>query len=824
LRGRSAAELRVRGAQALHARAERAGLSPQRRLPSDRAFFRLLDPARCGGEEMTAERLLAHFRARTRPGFFAAFDDATTTRAELQRRFGAARDALVARADAITQGRFDLLGRSGLDFGSPVDWQLEPTSGARAPLVHWSAIDFLDPLVCGDKKFTWELNRQQYFMTLGRAYWHTGDERYAETFAAHAAHWLDANPPKLGINWASSLEVALRAISWLWALHFFRAAPALTPALFLHLLKGLYAHARHVETYLSTYFSPNTHLTGEALGLYYVGALLPEFKRARRWRETGARVLLGQLDRHVKPDGVYLEHSTYYQRYTADFYTHFLLLARATDEPLAAADAHKLEAKLTALLDHLMYVTRPDGTTPLIGDDDGGRLAPLDDRPADDFRATLAAAACVFARGDYKHVAAAAPESLLWLLGVAGLQVYDALPAHEPAHTSRAFPDGGYYVMRDGWTPTADFMLLDGGPHGAPALNHAHAHADALGFDLAAAGRTLLVDPGTYTYTGARAWRDHFRTSPAHNTLTVDGESSSVPAGPFRWQHAADASTHAWHTHTRFDYFAATHDGYARLADPVTHERAVLFLKDDYWLIRDRVRAAGPHRYELNFQLAPGVAADAEEDDGAAALDATVDSGGVLRATVDGAPALTVCAFTDGGAWRVAEGWVSRCYGARTHAPACRYEVAAEGAQEFVTCLLPAAAAGRYEIRRAHATAAHAYELRAADGGRDLLLIRDHAAALDDSRVTANGDDSHATIVALVSDFEWTWARFDRDGALAELILIGGRACAFDGQPIIKSDALIAYAYARRDGAELIVETDAGARRVALNDSHAVVS
>src|SRR5205085_3460999 len=120
------------------------------------------------------------------------------------------------------------------------------------------------------------------------------------------------NPPKLGINWASSLEVAFRAISWLWALHFFRDAAALTPPLYLRLLKSLYAHARHVETYLSTYFSPNTHLTGEALGLYYTGTLLPEFKRAAHWRKLGARILLAQLARHVKPDGVYLEHSTYY--------------------------------------------------------------------------------------------------------------------------------------------------------------------------------------------------------------------------------------------------------------------------------------------------------------------------------------------------------------------------------------------------------------------------------------------------------------------------------------------------------------------------------
>ncbi|HYX41431.1 MAG TPA: heparinase II/III family protein, partial [Pyrinomonadaceae bacterium] len=399
-----------------------------------------------------------------------------------------------ARADAIKAGKFDLLGQRALTFGAPIDWHLEPTSGVRAPLVHWSKIDYLDPRVAGDKKFTWELNRHQHFMTLGRAYWQTNDETYAETFVAHVESWMDANPPKLGINWASSLEVSFRAIAWLWALHFFKDAKALTPSVLLRLLKFLYAHARHIETYLSTYFSPNTHLTGEALGLFYLGTLLPEFKRAQRWRKLGARILLAELDRHIKPDGVYFEHATYYHRYTADFYTHFLLLAEANDDPLLNDARRKLEAKLTALYDHLLYITRPDGTTPYIGDDDGGRLAPLDERAPDDFRATLAVAAALFARGDYKFVAGDAPEDVLWLLGAQGLNIYDALAAHAPADESRAFAASGYYVMRDGWTREANYMLVDGGPHGAHEINCGHAHADALAFNLAARGRTLLVD------------------------------------------------------------------------------------------------------------------------------------------------------------------------------------------------------------------------------------------------------------------------------------------------------------------------------------------
>ncbi|MGH9764761.1 MAG: heparinase II/III family protein, partial [Blastocatellia bacterium] len=101
-----------------------------------------------------------------------------------------------------------------MDFGYPINWRLEPTSGKETPLTHWSRIDYLDPSVAGDKKITWELNRHSHFITLGQAYVMTGDEAYAQAFVGQASSWMDQNPPNLGINWSSSLELAFRSISW----------------------------------------------------------------------------------------------------------------------------------------------------------------------------------------------------------------------------------------------------------------------------------------------------------------------------------------------------------------------------------------------------------------------------------------------------------------------------------------------------------------------------------------------------------------------------------------------------------------------------------
>ena len=79
-------------------------------------------------------------------------------------------------------------------------------------------------------------------MTLGQAYWLTRDERYERVFATHLEAWMDANPPKDGVNWASSLEVAYRAIAWLWALELFRDSPLLTVEVVTRMLKYLCIH------------------------------------------------------------------------------------------------------------------------------------------------------------------------------------------------------------------------------------------------------------------------------------------------------------------------------------------------------------------------------------------------------------------------------------------------------------------------------------------------------------------------------------------------------------------------------------------------------
>ena len=589
-------ELACRGRQAALKRLDRI-TTFRRPVPLS---GRLLEELREPGLDGAAETLLARLRATCSDRFFAGVVSTETPRL-ITERMPAARDGAIAAAEAVSQGRFDLLGYRGLFFGDPVDWHLDPISGRRAPAKHWSRLDPVDADRVGDTKLVWELNRHQWMVRLGQAYRLTEDERYAAAFARYIRAWMRANPPGIGINWASSLEVSVRLIAWCWALFLFLESDALSPELFLDMLGGICAHASHTERYLSYYFSSNTHLTGEALGLFYAGVVFPELRAASRWRSLGARILVDQSERQVLSDGVYFEQATCYQRYTLEIYLHFLILAARNGLTVPIA----VEERVQRMLDFLLALRSPDGSMPRIGDADGGWLLPLATRDPDDLCGVLSTAAALFRRSDCAWAAGGPASDTLWLLGPAAADAAATPPPAPPGTPgSRVFAEGGYTVMRSGWESDAHHLIFDVGPLGCP-VSGGHGHADLLSIQCSVFGEPYLVDPGTYAYTAEADWRDFFRGTTAHSTVTVDRTGQAMPAGPFAWKTQPRARLRHWLSTDALDLADADHDGYCRLPDPVIHRRRVLFVKPRYWVITDDLVGTEEHEVQLQFQFAP---------------------------------------------------------------------------------------------------------------------------------------------------------------------------------------------------------------------------
>jgi hypothetical protein len=138
-------------------------------------------------------------------------------------------------------------------------------------------------------------------------------------------------------------------------------------------------------------------------------------------------------------------------------------------------------------------------------------------------------------------------------------------------------------------------MLVDAGPLGYLSIA-AHGHADALAFTLNVGDREILVDPGTYAYHTEPEWRRYFRSTPAHNTVAIDGQDQSVQAGNFMWTDHARARCIEFEAGQSRQRFVGEHYGYERLADPVVHRREINFDPERRLIeVDDMLRCDGEH-------------------------------------------------------------------------------------------------------------------------------------------------------------------------------------------------------------------------------------
>ncbi len=406
-------------------------------------------------------------------------------------------------ADQIVAHRFPLLGIQ-LETGPQIRWRRDYQRGIETGPIYFRRIPYLDVTQVGDHKVIWELNRHQHWVVLAQAYRRTGQSLYLSELVSQWESWIQENPFQHGINWCSALEVAFRSLSWVWTYHLVGDR---MPAEFL---QELARHGWHLEYNLSYYFSPNTHLLGEAVALHALGVLFPCFPRAERWRELGHRVVTTELSRQVLPDGAHFEQSTYYHVYAMDFFLlHYVLAGRpAAYLPVLQKMGNYLDAMLGSA-----------GSIPLLGDDDGGRLFHPYGVHTQYGRATRTLCGALCSRPDWIG------EDLTLVAAWLGEPTLEPKPRDVPA--KRLFPHNGAMVFEEG----ERFLAFDVGGFGP--YQAGHSHSDSLSIYLRVGSDELLIDPGTYEYVGEQ--RNRFRGSAAHNTVRLDGFDQAEPAGSFGW-------------------------------------------------------------------------------------------------------------------------------------------------------------------------------------------------------------------------------------------------------------------------------------------------
>jgi len=654
---------------------------------------------------------------------------------------------IVLDAEAICVHKFNLLGYENLDFGSQIDWHLDPVHGKKSPLAPWFKIDFLNFETVGDHKIIWELNRHQHLLTLAKAWHLTGAERFVKEIVLQFYDWQRANPYPLGINWASTLEVALRSLSWIWLKYFLEGCPV-APARFKNDLAGALAfNAGYIERFLSTYFSPNTHLIGEAVALFFIGTLFASTKRAVRWRGRGWKIVLEEAQRQVRPDGVYFEQSLYYHVYALDFFLHARQLAVQNRMQVPPS----LDAALNRMLDVIQALCQagpPEG----FGDDDGGRLFDPQRNRTEHMADPLALGAMMFGRFDLPS--AVLTEEALWLGGNKAIAHFRGSVADRPT-ASCAFRDGGIYVVASE-EKLAQQMTIDAGPQGTGRAGHGH--ADALSVCVSLSGQRFLTDSGTGCYICRGDTRNRLRETGAHNTVQVAGTSQAVPDGPFAWSSIPHVTVADWIAGKTFTFFAGHHDGYARLPAPVIHRRDVLHIPGAFWFVREALTGRSMHDVEIAWHAAPGMTVE------------RLDNGWQLQ---DSAASLAIVPLAD-------ENWsheqqpyeASPAYGKLEAGLKIISRARVQLPAEYATVLKPSldrAVPGKlHRIEGSKSAACYRYD----DGERSHLLI-------------FSAQAGPWSCLALTSDARLVYAMTDA-GVLQHLVFCHGTYVEYNGKEIVR--------------------------------------
>ncbi len=586
-------------------------------------------------------------RQAATPFFVDAAEQEASARRFLEAFPGASRDVVQA-AEAVLRHELDLLGSGPVALGDPLPWHRDFKTGREWPLRYCHDFDPNELDRPSDVKVPWELSRCQHFATLGQAYWLTGDERFAREFVDQASHWIRTNPWAYGINWACPMDVALRAIGWIWGFHLLaRSLACGTIGFRSRFLRSLFLHGEFVAANVEVDDVNGNHYLVDGVGLVFLGLFFRQTRQGARWLEVGKRIVLGEILTQVHDDGVGIEQSIAYHRLVLEAFLTAGLLLRLHGEPVPPPFWDRL-ARMT---EFVLAYTKPDGRVPLIGDADDGRIQKLGLQPVTDHRYLLSTGAVLFERGDFKRGGGRFWEESFWLLGPAALPSYEKLATPAAAPTSRAFPAGGFYVLRS----EAAHLIVDCGEVGLRGLG-GHGHNDVLGFELYLQGLNVVTDCGAYLYTASWEWRNRFRSTASHNTVQVDGEELNRLVHPddlWRLRYDAVPTAVLWRPGAEWDYLRAGHRGYERLPSPVTHTRAILLhRRAPLVVVHDRLDGTGPHRLVWRFHLDPALEAELQGD----AVRLSAGDRAVWFALVRGPADLAV---------RLEPGWVSPRYGVK---------------------------------------------------------------------------------------------------------------------------------------------------------------
>ena len=474
-----------------------------------------------------------------------------------------------------------------------------------------------------DIKIPRELSRFQHIGQLMAG----SNKTSSREFLLQVIDWIASNPANRGVNWACTMDVAIRSVNLIWGLSFYSDELDIYPKTKSLIYESLINHGHHIEKNLEYYEEcTGNHYLSNIAGLIYIAYSFPDYEHSDRWLLFGIQELISEMKRQVYDDGGSHEASTHYHRLVAEiFLSCTCLIERLTKErrmKLKKVDLkkHKVEPRLLSaeenkinvahgnifsnhyykklfLMCNFTYnITKPNGLVPQIGDNDSSRLHKLssDYNEYRDHTHILSVAGELFDNQDFRELGLIYKDEGKLIADNSILHVSKNLDFGKKSIQTAFFKDSGIAVLKK----EKAWLMVTCCPNGQKGMG-GHGHNDKNSFELNLAGYDFFVDGGCPVYLSHPDMRNFFRSTMNHNTLAIeDAEQDNWDnsyEGIFRLEEKSNPCLHF----TSESIVTGSHSGYGN-----PHIRK-FELKNNELLIFDTIN--DKRKKFINFNLDPMV-------------------------------------------------------------------------------------------------------------------------------------------------------------------------------------------------------------------------
>lgn len=345
--------------------------------------------------------------------------------------------------------------------------------------------------------------------------------------------WIDENPPFLGNGW-EPYPLSLRLVNWV---KWFSKKETVEKKYLNNIAQQAIGLSQQLE-----YHILGNHLFANAKALTFVGVFLKGSK-ADSFLNLGLKLLDREIDEQFLTDGAHFELSPMYHEILLWDLLELIDLAKTSQNSQLLERLNSWELVAEKAVQWLKSMIHPDDEISFFNDAAIGIAA----SPAEIF--------------DYANKL--------------GIESKDSLSLLTTNHAS-----GYSRVQNDNYTLLFDHANV--GPDYLPG----HAHADSLSCELSVGLQRVFVNSGTSLY-GVSKERLRQRETAAHNTVVVNGLSSSEVWSGFRVARRAYTKLLKAEESSNNVILSASHNGYERLKPKVTHTRTINASTDSFIITDD---------------------------------------------------------------------------------------------------------------------------------------------------------------------------------------------------------------------------------------------